>query len=167
MNLVGPLPWRPLQMRTHVTFLNPAEFIGASQDGGGVLAVRGAQWFAALLRRIPGLQIDEDLCQEDWGVVFFARRNQKKFWIGLSAWDSDGAWVAHFHHGSFAWFQRFSSSGRNELKRLLTEVHQMLTKEPATSNIAWHEEREMSQSKPAGLPTPDDVTSQCGSRQKQ
>lgn len=62
-------------MRTHVTFRHPAEFVGDLEDGGGVLAVPGAQWFAALLRRVPGVEIDKDLCQEDWGVVFFARRN--------------------------------------------------------------------------------------------
>src|SRR6516162_6681702 len=103
-------------MRTNVTFRHPAEFVPLSVEDG-ILAVSGAQWFAALLRRIRGLEIDEDLCQEDWGVVFFARRNQKKFWIGLSAWDSEGAWLAHFHHGSFARLQRFSSSGKKELKR--------------------------------------------------
>jgi hypothetical protein len=141
-------------MRTNVTFRHPAEFVGDQEDGGGVLAVRGAHWFAALLRRVPDLQIDEDLCQEDWGVVLFARRNQGKFWIGLSAWDSEGAWVAHFHRGSFAWFQWFSSSGKDELKRLLTDVHEVLANEPAVSEIAWHEESEMSKPEPAGFPTP-------------
>jgi hypothetical protein len=33
------------------------------------------------------LKIEEDLCQEDWGVVLFARRKRKKFWIGLNAWE--------------------------------------------------------------------------------
>jgi len=47
------------------------------------------------------LQIDPNLCQEDWGVGVFARRNQMKFWIGLSVWDSPSTWVAHFHHGLF------------------------------------------------------------------
>ena len=141
-------------MRTYVTFRHPAEFVGDSEDGGGVLAVSGAHWFAALLGRVPGLQIDEDLCQEDWGVVFFARRHQKKFWIGLSAWDSEGAWVAHFHHGSFAWLQRFSSPGKNELRRLLADLHDVLASEPAITEIAWHEESEMSKPEPAAFPTP-------------
>ena len=141
-------------MRTNVTFRHPAAFVGDSQDGGGVLAVRGAHWFAALLRRVPDLQIDADLCQEDWGVVFFARRNRKKFWVGLSAWDSEGAWVAHFHRGSFAWFQWFSSVGKNELNRLLTDVHEVLANEPAVSEIAWHEESEMCKPQPTGFPTP-------------
>ena len=140
-------------MRTNVTFRHPAVFVPIS-DEEGILAVSGAQWFAALLRRVPGLQLDEDLCQEDWGVVFFARRNQKKFWIGLSAWDIDGAWNAHFHHGSFVWFQRFSSSGKNELTRLLADVHEVLDSETAISEIAWHEEREMRKPQPVGFPTP-------------
>jgi hypothetical protein len=143
-------------MRTNVTFRHPAEFVGDSEDGGGVLAVRGAHWFAALLRRVPALQIDEHLCQEDWGVVLFARRNQKKFWIGLSAWDAEGAWLAHFHHGSFAWFQWFSSSGNDGLKCLLANVHNVLAAEPAVSEIAWHEESEMSKPKPVGFPAPVD-----------
>ena len=88
-------------MRTSVTFRHPAEFVGDSDDGGGILAVSGAYWFVELLRRVPRLQIDQNLCQEDWGVVVFARRNSKHFWIGLSAWNSEGAWLAHFHHGSF------------------------------------------------------------------
>jgi hypothetical protein len=65
-------------MRTHVTFRHPAEFVPIS-DEDGILAVSGAQWFAELLRGVSGLQIEEELCQEDWGVVLFARRNRKKF----------------------------------------------------------------------------------------
>jgi hypothetical protein len=145
---------RPQEMRTNVTFRHPAEFVGDQEDGGGILAVRGAQWFAGLLRRVPALQLDEDLCQEDWGVVFFARRNQKKFWVGLSAWDSEGAWVAHFHHGSFAWLQRFSLTGKNELKRLLADFHNVLSSESLVTEIVWHEESERSKPEPAGFPTP-------------
>ena len=143
-------------MRTNVTFRHPAEFVGDSEDGGGVLTVNGAHWFAALLARVPALQIDEHLCQEDWGVVLFARRNRKRFWIGLSAWDAEGAWLAHFHHGSFAWFQWFSSSGKDGLKCLLADVHNVLASEPAVSDIAWHEESETSKPKPVGFPAPVD-----------
>ena len=95
---------------------------GDHEDGGDLLAVRGAQWFASLLQRVPGLQIDEHLCQEDWGVVCFVRRNQKKFWIGLNAWDSEGAWLAHFHHGSFAWLQWISEVGHALVHDLRMEV---------------------------------------------
>jgi hypothetical protein len=140
-------------MRTNVTFRHPAEFVGDEGDGGGILVVSGAHWFATILKRVPGLELDADLCQEDWGVVFFARRNQKKFWIGLSAWD-EGAWVAHFHHGSFAWLQSFSSTGKDQFKRLLADVHDVLASEPAITEIAWHEENEMSKPEPAGFPTP-------------
>jgi hypothetical protein len=143
-----------LKMRTNVTFRHPAEFVGDQDDGGGVLAVSGAHWFAKLLSRVHGLELDKDLCQEDWGVVIFARRNQKKFWIGLSAWDSEGAWLAHFHHGSFAWMQWFSSAGKNELKRLLADVHDVLASEPAITEIAWHEESDMNKPQPAGFPSP-------------
>jgi hypothetical protein len=138
------------KMRTNVTFRHPAEFVPLS-DEDGILAVGGAQWFAALLRRVPALELDDDLCQEDWGVVFFARRNQKKFWIGLSAWDAEGA---HFHHGSGAWLQWFRSSGKNELKQLLADVHSVLASEAAISDIAWHEASEMSKPQPVGFPTP-------------
>ncbi len=118
---------------THVTFRHPAEFVS---DAEGILAVSGAQWFAALLHRVPGLEIEDDLCQEDWGVVVFARRNRKKFWIYLSFWD-EGCWLAHFRYRSFAWSQRLSSSGKNELKRLLADVHEVLVSEAAISDIAW------------------------------
>jgi hypothetical protein len=121
-----------------VTFRHAAEFVPHSYEDG-ILAVSGAQWFAALLRRVPGLEIDGNLCQKDSGVVLFARRNRKKFWIGLSAWDAEGSWLAHFHHGSFAWLQRLSSFGKNELKCLLVEVHKVLTSEAAISDTCWHE----------------------------
>lgn len=141
-------------MRTNVTFRHPAEFVGDEEGGvAGVLVVQGAHWFPKLLRRVPGLELDEDLCQEDWGVVFFTRRNQKTFWIGLSAWDSD-VWLAHFHHGSF--LQSFRSSGKNELKHLLADVHDVLASEPAITEIAWHEESEMTKPNPAGFPTPNE-----------
>jgi hypothetical protein len=141
-------------MRNNVTFRHPAEFIGDSEDGGGVLAVSGAHWFGELLRRAAGLQLDEDLCQEDWGVVFFARRNQKRFWVGLSAWDSEGAWLAHFHHGSFAWLQWFTASGKSELQRLLADVHDVLASDPAITEIAWYEESEMGKPEAVGFSTP-------------
>ena len=143
-------------MRTNVTFRYPAEFVGDSEDGGGILAVRGAHWFAALLRQVPDLQLDDDVCQEDWGVMFFARRDQKKFWIGLSAWNADFAWIAHFHHDTFAWPQWFNPTGEDELMRLLIDVHAVLASDPETTDIAWHEESEMSKPQPAGFPTPVD-----------
>ena len=123
---------------THVTFRHPAEVV--DDEYGGILLVRDAQWFAALLHRVPDLEI-EDL-QEDWGVMWFARRNGKEFWMGLSFWD-EGCWIAHFHHGGWVpwrwptWFQPLSSSGKNEFKRLLADVHEVLVSEPAISDIGW------------------------------
>ena len=140
-------------MRTNVTFRHPAEFIPLS-DEDGILAVGGARWFVALLRRVPGLQIEEGLCQEDWGVVLFVRFDHKKFWIGLSAWDSQNGWLSHFHRGSFAWLQRLSSSGKSALQRLLSEVHGALASEPDVSDIVWYEESEISKPRPVGFPTP-------------
>ena len=162
-----------MKPRAYVTFRHPAEFVSY---GDGVLAVSAAQWFAALLLRVPGLEIEHDLCQEDWGVVVFARRNRKEFRIGLSAWYPEkedapvwdlveGWWLAHFHHGLWvpwrwaSWFQRLSSSGKNELKRLLVDVHEVLVSEAAISDIAWNEDDDMNkplakQRHPAGFPTP-------------
>src|SRR5437868_5003327 len=77
-----------LTMRTNVTFRHPAQFVALS-DEGRILAVNGALWFAMVLQRVPALQIDDDLCQEDWGVVLFARRRNKTFWIGLSGWQAE------------------------------------------------------------------------------
>ncbi len=34
-------------MRTNLTFRHPAEFVGDQENGGGVLAVHGAQWFSS------------------------------------------------------------------------------------------------------------------------
>ncbi len=119
-----------------------------------MLATRGADWFVDLLRKVPGLEVNDDLCQEDWGVVVFAGRNRKSFWIGLSAWEDDGSWLAHFHHGSFAWLQRFSPSGKSELAHLLADVHTILKSDPAVSAIRWHDEKAMRGPAPAAFATP-------------
>ena len=145
-----------MTVRTNVTFRHPAEFVPVSDDEGSILAVSGAQWFATLLRRVPGLKIDDELCQEDWGVVLIAEQERKKFWIGLSMWEGDHAWLAHFHYGSFAWLQRFSSSGKREMQRLLSDVHGVLTSEPTVSGVIWYEESEINKARPAGFPTPVD-----------
>ena len=108
-------------MRKNVTFRHPAEFVPVS-GGDGILATAGAGWFVPLLRRIDGLSVQGELCQEDWGVVVFAERSGKRFWIGLSFWpDGEQAWLAHFHHHSFAWLQRRSAAGKRELERLVSD----------------------------------------------
>lgn len=140
-------------MRTHVTFRYPAEF-DSDSDEAGILAVSGAQWFVPLLRRVANLQIDDELGQEDWGVMLDARREDKKFWIGLSMWEGENSWLSHFHHDSFAWLQRLSSSGKRELQRVLCDFHAVLASEPAVSDIVWYEEKELKKARPAGFPTP-------------
>ena len=137
-------------MRTYVSFQHPAEFVPVSKEDG-IGAVGGAQWFVSLLQRVPGLQLDKGLCQEDWGVVAFARRNEKRFWIGLSMWpDGEHAWLAHVHHGSFAWLQRITPSGKKEMRQLLTDIHDVLASELAVSAITWYEESEMGKAHPQG-----------------
>lgn len=141
-------------MRTNVTFHHSAEFVRLS-DEDGILAVGGAQWFVSLLRLVTGLQIEEDLVQEDWGVVIRARRDRKSFWIGLSMWPGgEHAWLAHFHHGSFAWLQRFTPRGNSELERLVADVHRVLASEPLVSDIVWYDESQMRKAQPSGFATP-------------
>ena len=57
-------------MRNHVIFRHPAEFVPVSGEDG-ILSADSAEWFMSLLRQIPGLEIEAELCQEDWGVVAF------------------------------------------------------------------------------------------------
>jgi hypothetical protein len=143
-------------MRKSVSFTYPAKCPSLSYENAydGILAVDDAQWFVSLLRRVPGLQIDGKLCQEDWGVVVFVERSRKRFWIGLSPWTDSNDWQVHAHHGSFAWLQRFSSSGNAELKRLVSDLHDVLAVDPLVSAIHWYEEREMSKADPRVFPTP-------------
>ena len=68
-------------MRNNVTFHYPANFVPVSDDDG-ILSVTAADWFVSLLRRVNDLSVRSDLCQEDWGVVVFAERAGKRFWIG-------------------------------------------------------------------------------------
>ncbi|HZW07857.1 MAG TPA: hypothetical protein VFF65_12105 [Phycisphaerales bacterium] len=123
-------------MRREVTFRHPAPFVSTSASDEGVLAAAGAEWFAALLRRIPGLEVKRELCQEDWGVALFARRGAREFWIGLRYWD-EGVWHADFHHGSFAWLQRLRASGRGELRRLARDVNTVLAGDATVTDIRW------------------------------
>jgi hypothetical protein len=141
-------------VRTNVSFRHPAEFVSLAESNN-ILAVDGACWFVTLLHRVPGLEIDENLCQEDWGTVIFAKRNGKAFWLGLSAWTDEGFWLAHIHHGSFAWLQAISPTGKKEMNRLVTDIYAVLTSEAAVSDIAWYEEKEMRKAEPESFPTPN------------
>jgi hypothetical protein len=140
-------------MRTNVTFRHPAEFI-TSDDSDGILAANGAGWFKDLLLRIDGLVVHSEPIQEDWGVVFFADRDDCRFWIGLSFWD-EGAWIAHVHHHSTAWMQRFTARGKAALARLATDIHVALETETSVSDINWYLEAEIAKPDPKGAATPD------------
>ena len=141
-------------MRTNVIFRHPAQFVPLSPDDG-ILSVDGIGWFVSLLRQIPGLQIEPGLCQEDWGVVAFAQRNGKRFWVGLSSWpDEEQMWLVHFHHHSFAWLQRWTTSGKNELQQLVLAAHEALSGDPAVSRLAWYLERDMTKANAQGSTNP-------------
>jgi hypothetical protein len=143
-------------VRSNVIFEHPAEFVPLSPDDG-VLSAVGADWFVSLLRQIPGLQIDSDLCQEDWGVVFFVQRGGKRFWIGLCSWpDAEHMWLAHFHHRSSAWLQRLSASGNNELKQLVSDAHAVLSGDPSVSRVAWYKEQDVANANAHGSKSPVD-----------
>ena len=142
-------------MRTSVAFKYPAEFVPLS-DEDGILAVSGAEWFVSLLRRVDGLSVQTELCQEDWGVVVFAERAGQRFWIGLSEWpDDEPAWHAHIHHDSFAFLQRWSAAGKRELERSASDIHSVLASEPKVRDIAWYHESDMNRAHAPSSATPN------------
>lgn len=141
-------------MRNNVTFNFPERFLPLSEEDG-ILSKDGAQWLVSILKTIPSLEIDPDLCQEDWGVVLRVKRNQRKFWIGLSFWpDGEQAWLVHLHHDSFAWLQRFSTTGKAELEKLILNMDDALKANPSVSNIFWYSEEEIDKPTAVGSPTP-------------
>lgn len=139
-------------MRHQVIFRHPAEFVPLSEDEG-ILGTNGAAWFVSILRGIPDLEIDEELVQEDWGVVVFVVRSERKFWIGISFLD-ESEWRAHVHHGVFSWFQHFTPSGRAAFRRLVVDLHEALARTPEVSAIAWCTQREVDSPPPRGVATP-------------
>jgi hypothetical protein len=136
-------------MRNTVTFKFPAPIV-AAPDYEGILGVEGATWFFDLLRSIPGLDVEAELVQEDWGVVVFAQRGGRSFWIGLSAME-EHEWVAHVHHGSFAWLQRFSSAGKAGLREVASELDRAL-RGAGASSIQWFREDDTSLRVPSASP---------------
>jgi hypothetical protein len=143
-------------MRTNVIFSHPAELAAVSTEDG-ILSADNADWFASLLRNIPRLEIEPELCQEDWGVVAFAQRDGKRFWVGLSSWpDEEQMWLAHFHHHSFAWLQKWSASGNSALQQLVLDAHAALSADPAVSRISWYHEREITKASASGSITPSE-----------
>lgn len=122
-------------MDDHIRFSCAQDFVG-TEEVPGVLSVEGADWFQKILQRIAGLDVDAELCQEDWGVVFFAAREGKRFWIGLGGWpDPGGEWMVHLHHHSFAWKQRFSRAGKRALQALIADVEEALRADPSVSEV--------------------------------
>ena len=149
--------WLQHAMRNNVTFRHPAEFIPVSEDDG-ILATSGADWFVSLLQRIDGLSVQSELCQEDWGVVVFAERAGKRFWIGLSLWPEDEqAWLAHFHHHSFAWLQRWSTAGKLELERFVSDFHSVVASEQTIYDVTRYYESDMRRGDAQGSATPNAV----------
>jgi hypothetical protein len=142
------------QMRNNVTFCHPAPFVRYSEQDG-ILAASGADWFANILRKVPALQVDPKMCQEDWGVVISVSRNGKRFWVGLSMWpEGESAWLAHFHQRTFAWLQRITSAGERELDALIGDVQDTLLRDPSISRLTWYREADMNTARPNGSPTP-------------
>jgi hypothetical protein len=87
-----------------------------------------------MLERLPGIEVDRDVCQEDWGVVIFVRSRGGRFWVGLS-WYDEATWLAHFHHDDLAWLQRLRPSGRRALQQLVRDTRTMLASDPNAAII--------------------------------
>lgn len=64
-------------------------------------------------------------------------------------------WLAHFHHSSFAWLQRWNAAGKRELERLIGDFHSVLTQDPAVREIAWYHEGDLMMAESSGSATPD------------
>jgi hypothetical protein len=130
-----------------VTFKYPAPYVGAPKSED-ILGIEGATWFVEILRRIPSIEIDPELVQEDWGILVWVRRGGKAFWIGLSS-EGDEAWIAHVHHD--AWIQRVTPSGKRARYELVRALERALHDAGATSML-WFEERDISLRQP-GTPS--------------
>jgi hypothetical protein len=115
-------------MRSVVEFHYPAAYVAATAVDD-ILGIKGATWFVELLRQIPRIEIDPDLLQEDWGVVIYAQRDGRRFWIGLSGFGND-EWVAHVHHD--AWLQRYAAAGKAAYNELVRELERALRAAHAT-----------------------------------
>ncbi len=139
--------------RSLVTFGHPAEMI-AIDDVPDVLDVRGAGWFVGILEQVPGLEVDPELVQEDWGVVVRAARDGKRFWIGLSAAE-DGGWMAHLHHGVGTLIQRFVRAGRDALAGLHRDLHAALEGDARVHDIRWHDRDAFDRGQEQGAASPD------------
>lgn len=136
-------------MRNTVSFHYPAPLVVVS-DEDGVLSIEGAGWFLDLLRTIRGIDLDQKVVQEDWGVVVRARRAGRSYWIGLSTM-GEHEWIAHVHHHSFAWLQRLSPGGRAARAALVGDVDHALRVANA-SGLKWFDEGDVNLRAPAESP---------------
>lgn len=115
------------------------------------MSTDGAGWFVDVLRRVPRLVVDPDLCQEDWGVVVFAARDGFKFWFGLSFWD-EGEWLAHAHHRGV--LQRFRAAGKAAYAAVISAFHVALAEQDVMAEVTWYLD-DADLGGPRGAPSPD------------
>jgi hypothetical protein len=146
-------------MRKAVSFDYPAPFIGTEADDAGVLSIKAAGWFANLLQSIPELIVDPNLCQEDWSVVIFTKRQKKPFhfyfWNGLAE-EPRRSWIAEVSHGDLLGFHRFIPKSREGLDKLISDFHTALVRSPSVSRVTWFQNSTDAFAPAAkGDPTPD------------
>ncbi len=136
-------------MRNTVTFQYPAPLIvvPGTED---VLSVEGAGWFLGLLGTTPGIELDQEVAQEDWGVAIFARHVGRRYWIGLSAM-GEHEWLAHVHRHPFAWRQWFSPGGREARAVLVGGVDRAL-RTASARGLKWFDESDRNLRAPADSP---------------
>lgn len=137
-------------MRNTVSF-HLAAPLAVVSDEDGVLRVAGADWFLDTLRTIPGIELDQRLVQEDWGVIVCAHRDGRRYRIGLSSAGHEHEWVAHVRPRSFAWVERFSPGGRAARTALIGEVDRALRAAHA-SGLRWFDESDLNLRAPAESP---------------
>jgi hypothetical protein len=140
-------------VRNHVTFRYPAEFVSAA-DFDGIMSIDGAGWFVELLRKVPRLAIDPELCQEDWGVVVFGARDGFTFWFGFGCRD-DEEWLAHVNHRGL--LQRFRGAGKAAYAALISDLHVVLHEDGKVADMKWYDEVEIGSGDALGATSPVDA----------
>jgi hypothetical protein len=137
-------------MRNTVSFQYRAPMVVVS-DEDGVVGVEGAGWFLDIIRTIPGIDLDQSVVQEDWGVVIPARLAGRSYWIGLSSTGDEHDWVAHVRPHALAWLERFSPRARAARAALVGEVDRALRTAHA-SGLKWFDENDVNLRAPAKSP---------------
>ncbi len=101
----------------------------------------GANWLANELK-CSGFVIGE-ITQEDWGWIFSATINRRKFWVGIGlTTDKDKRWLCFCESTILKIFKRFQSSNNANLTRLCVEIDSILNKTKDIREIKWFTERE-------------------------